>query len=208
MTTQKDTATLVQEIHTEFYTEVDRLMESIKVIPQSEIVRAEIKSDGLIYGNVQNYKGDIPEKNINEIENFSIEDIDLVYENIAWGGANIASHKDYLQYEEKKAQAVRPVEIIEERGTAIFSAFNFPVISPTFTMFSGDISKAPLEIAAPIKDFNTKNMEIKKNKLSKIQVPDPVVLQPVYCDGQKHYLIVTAWGDEASDELVVNETSN
>ena len=35
-------------------------------------------------------------------------------------------------------------------------------------------------------------------------VPDPVVLQPV----RYGFLIVTAWGDEASDEMVVNPRNN
>ena len=37
-----------------------------------------------------------------------------------------------------------------------------------------------------------------------VNIPDPVVLQPV-CGG---YLIVCAWGDEASDEIVVNQQMN
>jgi len=51
-------------------------------------------------------------------------------------------------------------------------------------------------------------MKVKDFKISKIEIPDPVVLKPVYYGGQKHYLIVTAWGLEASDELVVNEKMN
>ena len=35
-------------------------------------------------------------------------------------------------------------------------------------------------------------------------IPDPVVLQPV----KGGYLILTAWGDEASDPLVINENFN
>lgn len=35
-------------------------------------------------------------------------------------------------------------------------------------------------------------------------VPDPVVLYPV----DKGYIIVTAWGDEASDQLVINHQNN
>jgi hypothetical protein len=69
-------------------------------------------------------------------------------------------------------------------------------------------TNAPLEIAAPIKDFDTKGMELKDFKLSEIEIPDPVVLQPVFYARQKHYLIVTAWGQEASDELVVNQKMN
>ena len=51
-------------------------------------------------------------------------------------------------------------------------------------------------------------MELKDFKLSKIEIPDPVVLQPVMFNKTKYYLIVTAWGDEASDELVVNQNHN
>jgi len=35
-----------------------------------------------------------------------------------------------------------------------------------------------------------------------------VVLKPVVYNKQKYYLIVTAWGLEASDELVVNQKMN
>ena len=51
-------------------------------------------------------------------------------------------------------------------------------------------------------------MELKNFKLSKIEIPDPVVLKPVFFKGMKHYLIVTAWGLEASDELVANQNHN
>ena len=68
--------------------------------------------------------------------------------------------------------------------------------------------KLPLEIAAPLKDFNMDEMEVKDFKLSKIEIPDPVVLKPVLFNGKKHYLIVTAWGIEASYSLVVNERFN
>ena len=68
--------------------------------------------------------------------------------------------------------------------------------------------KCPLEIAAPLKDFNMTNAEVKGFKISKIEIPDPIVLKPVIFNNQKHYLIVTAWGLEASDELVVNQKFN
>ena len=41
-------------------------------------------------------------------------------------------------------------------------------------------------------------------KLVKKHIPDPVVLQPV----KGGYLIITAWGDEASDPLVINPLMN
>lgn len=65
------------------------------------------------------------------------------------------------------------------------------------------------EICAPEKDIDTNSL--KKNGFSffktyikKIEIKDPVVLQPV----KGGYIIITAWGDEASDPLVLNETMN
>jgi len=62
-----------------------------------------------------------------------------------------------------------------------------------------------LQICAPIKDMDTSGLEIIDGyKLIKKYIPDPVVLQPV----RGGYLILTAWGDEASDPIVVNEINN
>ena len=52
------------------------------------------------------------------------------------------------------------------------------------------------------------NLGVSQDKLSKIEIPDPVVLQPVFFKGRKHYLIVTAWGIEAEDDLVKNSNHN
>ena len=69
-----------------------------------------------------------------------------------------------------------------------------------------EVSECGFEIVAPKKDFNTSNMEVKNYKL--VEIEDPIVLQPVYYDSTKHYLIVTAWGTEASDELDFNVKNN
>ena len=73
--------------------------------------------------------------------------------------------------------------------------------------------KCPLEIAAPVKDFSMDGMKIDggaggSRRISKIEVPDPIVLKPVFFNNQKHYLIVTAWGLEAADEMVMNPVHN
>jgi len=61
-----------------------------------------------------------------------------------------------------------------------------------------------LQICAPVKDMDITNLRLKDGYKLERHVPDPVVLQPV----KGGYLIITAWGDEASDPLVVNETNN
>jgi len=62
---------------------------------------------------------------------------------------------------------------------------------------------AKLKICAPLKDMEvTSRQEVVDYKIK--DIPDPVVLQPV----KGGYLIVAAWGNEASDEIVVNEIQN
>jgi hypothetical protein len=64
------------------------------------------------------------------------------------------------------------------------------------------VKTTPFKICAPIKDMDTSGMRLINNKL--VYIPDPVVLFPV----ELGYIIVTAWGDEASDENVVNADLN
>jgi len=65
--------------------------------------------------------------------------------------------------------------------------------------------KLELQICAPVKDMDITGLELTEGyKLTKKHIPDPVVLQLV----KNGYLIITAWGDEASDELVVNQINN
>ena len=62
---------------------------------------------------------------------------------------------------------------------------------------------AELLICAPIKDMKVDAWERISN-YQIVPVPDPVVLKEV----KGGFLIVTAWGDEASDPNVVNEINN
>lgn len=67
-------------------------------------------------------------------------------------------------------------------------------------------NKDTFSICAPVKDMDMTGMEITQGykMTKKVEIPDPVVLQEVYGG----YLIVTAWGDEASDPLVANPINN
>lgn len=143
---------------------------------------------GLIYGQVGLYKGDVPEDNLKQIENLHIKDKDSVFleETMfksSWGGPD-KKEVGYSSYNTGKK-------------TSHASSYYYRTYK-----------KASLEIAAPMKDFNTDNMKLEGFKLTKIVPPDPIVLKPVFHNGMKHYLIITAWGKETSDELVVNEKMN
>jgi hypothetical protein len=68
--------------------------------------------------------------------------------------------------------------------------------------------KSKLVIAAPISDFDTRYMKIQNHQLVKAPVQDPIVLKPVIFNEKKYFLIMSAWGKEASDENVVNQNFN
>ena len=152
------------------------------------------KKYGLVYGEISRYKGTVPEKNLKHIEEFKVlEDHECYLEINAWRGMMV-DHRRFKYI--TREQYDRSIEM--ERKMPSMIAHNIVT----------EYAKAPLEIAAPVSDFDMTDMEIKGNKLQKIHIPDPVVLKPVIFNGTKYYLIVTAWGDEASDEMVVNQQMN
>lgn len=155
---------------------------------------------GLIYGEISRYIGDVPEKNLKHIEQFEVDVKDECfyyesgYSDLRNGRRTLS--KRYIDNAENEKVDSRNAENAENH------------LMPMYFRSYEVNTKCPLEIAAPVKDFNMEGMEVKNFKISKIEIPDPVVLKPVIFGGQKHYLIVTAWGKEASDEIVVNEKMN
>lgn len=140
-------------------------------------VEAICKKYGLLLGYVQHFTGVIPQKNINEILGFKVNDEDKPEsDNSIWFKSSRWDEKfDKLFLCEGKWCEEKEEKISQEKIT--------------------------LKICAPETMFNTNNMTVVDGyKL----VSDPIVLQPV----KGGYLIVTAWGDEASDENVVNENMN
>jgi hypothetical protein len=139
---------------------------------------------GLVYGNVDRYIGTIPDKNLEHIEKFKISDEDKCY---------------YNTYRSS----------IRERDSDLisFAIYNYFRRDSHYESMSTKY-EGTLKIAAPQKDFNLNQSEIKNFKIESIVKEDPVVFYPVRFENKVFYLIVTAWGDEASDELVVNYKMN
>ena len=145
----------------------------------------------LVYGTIDRYIGTVPDKNLEHIEDFKVFEEDECY-SVEKGFQSISLTPSSIFYVDstiaKRLQ--RDSNVMRISGFYIY------------------VFKSKLEIAAPLKDFNTSGMEVKNNKLSTIEIPDPIVLKPVMFNGNKYYLIVTAWGIEAGDEVVVNENHN
>lgn len=167
--------------------------------PQYKFIRQEdvnvlCKKYDLVCGDVYNYQMDIPEKNIQEMENFKLKKEDYLRQrqNVMLGtfgtsGFSSGSYYEMLNDFYKKLEERRGKE--EKTQNQIQND-------------DGTISyKPPFKICAPLSHFNTENQKLVGNMLVH---KDPIVLQPVF----KGYLIVTAWGDEASDEIVINPNKN
>lgn len=175
---------------------------------------------GLIYGEIGRYIGTVPDKNLKHIEEFNVFEEDQI--RISYTGY-ISSflgsevrldikYKSQKEHLEKELKLLNEIKASDPAGTLMYKSHFFEIdlyrqINANARGRSVDML-CPLEIAAPAKDFDTNGMEVKDFKLSKIEIPDPVVLKPVIFNHQKHYLIVTAWGLESQDELVVNERNN
>jgi len=144
----------------------------------------------LIYSSINNYIDTVPDENLQRIEEFKIDENDKCFIIISTLSANYDRdpYSAYISKQEYKKY------LKEKENNHSSSDYKF--------------LKCSLEIVAPPSYFNLKNTEIKSYQLIKKPIPDPIVLQPVIFKYIKHYLIITAWGKEASDELITNEKMN
>lgn len=149
------------------------------------------KKYSLIYGTVNHYIGNVPERDLERMLQFKVDVKDRLYVRVV--SYTFGQNKDVIDYETYK----KSIEREANRGIAD------PRTAISYTV---EYEEHLLEICAPASDFNVNGMEVEDfNLKEKPKVADPVVLHPVFFQGTKYYLIVTAWGDEASDEKVVNE---
>jgi hypothetical protein len=134
----------------------------------------------LVCGDVGRFKGFVPDNNLKDIEKFKAKDQDILKE--IWSIGMVMSYKGEELYDNGESHEKWP------------------------SLYKKESRNPSLQICAPIKDMDISGLELEEGyKLTrKLDIPDPVVLQPV----NGGYLIITAWGDEASDPLVVNENFN
>jgi hypothetical protein len=174
------------------------------------IVKQICEKYNLVCAEVSYYKGDVPEKNVAEMEAFKLRDEDKDIQTF--------STDDEYYYRmgmERQEQSM---------GRTIYNPFGFDSSINGFLGLAGaqqrptlglgqssrpraGIEKSrqqkPFSICAPEKDFDMRNLIRSGHKLE-LHIPDPIVLQPV----KGGYLVVSKWGLEASDELVVNQKMN
>lgn len=170
-----------------------------------ESVRAICKKYGLVFGDVNLFKGFVPDKNLTELENFrkkyvfgtayhlkTREDSGVRIDTIIAPGDLNSDSSGYLMSVDRKTRLH-----LSGMGSYMYTHFAGRSIS-------GTPQEMGLQIAGPAKDFNMNSKDLVDYQLVNKPIADPVILQPV----QGGFLIVTAWGDEASDPLVVNQINN
>lgn len=148
-----------------------------------DMVEQICKKYGLVCGGISKYKGFVPVHNLKHIEDFKLRPEDLLYGRVF----------DTFRWREDRVDIITKEQYDElnnrNKGFGLRSIYRTVIIDE-------------LKICAPIKDMNTDGMRLSGWKL--IDIPDPVVLKQV----AGGYLILTAWGDEAADPLVVNQINN
>lgn len=163
-----------------------------------ESVKKICEKYNLVYGSVDRYIGTVPDKNLKQIEEFKISDDDIcafILERFYSSSRDMKNAKLMSKTEQDK---IRTGDYNKQLNSMFLDICHFT-----------EYGTFPLEIAAPLSDFNMTQAEVENFKISDIYIPDPVVLQPVIFEGQKHYLVVAMWGGpESTDELVVNNKMN
>lgn len=137
----------------------------------------------LVCGNVDRFKGFVPEKNLIDIENFKLKDKDALYKVVY--GSTIYTNEEW---DKKFTLENRRVGGISKGGV-----FNYEECQKT-----NIVDNETLKICAPVKDMDISGLTLKDGYRLEKHIPDPVVLQPV----KGGYLVVTAWGDEANDPIL------
>lgn len=174
-----------------------------KFITEPEVKRI-CEKYGLLLGDATNYIGDIPEKNLGEIERFKLRQEDFMEKErglFFWSRT---------VEEEQRSESIGFVSSRRRQSGLSDWLSDYGMMMPRMAYgvdpYPRDQAKVEKEkpafkICAPKQDFNTAGYVVTEGfKL----IYDPVVLQPV----KGGFLIVSAWGEEASDELVVNTKLN
>ncbi len=159
----------------------------------------------LVLGDVNQYTGFVPEKNVKKIEKFFEKDNELnvqyyiSYPSLWIGGEYVVS----FSKEQYDRQEAFDKELRQSTDLNYLKA-NRNRLSGSSKIRKGTVR---LTIAAPLKDMKAEGYKLSGRIFTK-EIPDPVVLAPIKKNGVDLFCIVTAWGDEASDPIVVNSIEN
>jgi len=121
-------------------------------------------------GDFSQYIGEVPDKNIEEINSFKIDEIDTGFE------VGI-----YFQ-----RNGVKKYNTAEEINTLLNTDYK-------------DYRNTPHKLATKLPKFQIVASHHLMSKSDKKDIDDPIVVSPVLYKSNLFYIIVTAWGDEAKN---------
>ncbi len=199
---------------------------SYKFISEPQIQKI-CKKYGLLYGESKNYLGDIPEKNLSEIEAFKLREEDYLEETVSWMGSMfndmVARYSSPFRFWSEPADEFPKTGVIgydpigaKDNGDGSHTITLNKGLIPTIMEGGNSVGydskpkeqkkqKPAFKICAPKKDFNTAGYEVKDGyKL----IYDPIVIQPVKYKNVLGGLIISKWGLEGMDASLTNETNN
>lgn len=166
-----------------------------------ELVKKICEKYNLVFGAINYYKGDVPEKNITEMENFKLREEDkddcYDYENYDYSGLGSMSNMSALQNLGSRGNLDFERERMYQRAMMQAQRPRYKATP------NGKKTQQVFKICAPETDFDMTHMVRSGHKIE-LHIPDPIVLQPV----KNGYLIVSKWGLEAEDAELTNEKMN
>lgn len=157
---------------------------------------------GLQFGSVDRYIGEVPEINMAAIESFNIkeEDIPVVIEYCDPNKGHDYYHSRC--YYTINQEELKKIGLTQKDGSAYLKKSR-----TGYKEWVYKYSDSIMTIIAPPSDFLQRRQQVVDGNI--VEVKDPIVLHSVYYEGLNDiYLIVTAWGEEASDPDVVNVKMN
>lgn len=181
-----------------------------KFITYEEVMRI-CKKYNLVFGSAENFIGDIPAKNIADIVKFKIKKEDTIMSSSHSNSINNSRSETTLsivdvermlkEWKGFEGDSPETNDAWKKNELSALENFGVAYYPPTCSNYS-----APkISICAPEKDFDMTGKYVQENTImERPSPPDPVVLYPVSFG----YLIITAWGKEASDEAVINPVNN
>lgn len=177
--------------------EASKYIATNKWIPESSVKRI-CQQWGLLFGTPRMYKGFLPNVNLLEIQDFKNKYYDKFN---AYTIRERFSAKDSWYFTDVR---VSLDDIKKQRADWYgFSLREYENYSGEHSIPVNSLDR--LNICAPVKDMDVPSSHTVEDgwKVSKVEVPDPIVLARRDFNGVEGYYIVTAWGDEAEDEEVV-----
>lgn len=175
-----------------------------------EMVDQICEKYSLVCGEIGLYKGFVPLTNLKQIKNFKLKEIHFNYgirntgffsSFLGESGYILKSRAEFLNQEKEKYESTQ--RRLEQEQLNKKYQIRLPIDFVTdYGQYKIVDLNLELLICAPLKDMKMNGKQLFGNWIR--EIPDPVVLQPVIGG----FLILTAWGEEASDPLVVNESQN